>query len=343
MKPWHAIAGRSPVRARPPAVRGRRSGRLHPERAGREAQARAAARGSTSVLTRAVRHAAIAQAARQPGGLAGPPEAGRGGLRAILRPVPRRHGRRQRRRGRLPAAEAPRLSPRDLQVHLDDLRLQAAPRGPDPDGPPRHPRHVDAVVQPAGPQGPRCGRRLRPGADAPRRARGRAGRGGRGHRRGRHGAGAGADRSACSAEWEQARGQVVYPTTPMPEFTPAIVEQGKKAFLTLGCAPVPRRRRPRADGDERRGRRLGQPDQGGRPDLGDAPRRDRAAGHLPPHRRGHQRHADAVVPRHRSARSPSGSGTWSPTCSSVADTRRQRQDPRVGHAARTASSSRCRA
>ena len=38
------------------------------------------------------------------------------------------------------------------------------------------------------------------------------------------------------AKWEQARGKVVYPTTPMPEFTPAIVEQGKKAFLTVGCA-----------------------------------------------------------------------------------------------------------
>ena len=40
---------------------------------------------------------------------------------------------------------------------------------------------------------------------------------------------------ACSAKWEQARGRVVYPTTPMPEFTPAVVEQGKKAFLTVGC------------------------------------------------------------------------------------------------------------
>jgi mono/diheme cytochrome c family protein len=37
-------------------------------------------------------------------------------------------------------------------------------------------------------------------------------------------------------KWEQARGRVVYPTTPMPEFTPSIVEQGKKAFLTVGCA-----------------------------------------------------------------------------------------------------------
>jgi mono/diheme cytochrome c family protein len=37
-------------------------------------------------------------------------------------------------------------------------------------------------------------------------------------------------------KWEQARGRVVYPTTPMPEFTPAIIDQGKKAFLTVGCA-----------------------------------------------------------------------------------------------------------
>jgi mono/diheme cytochrome c family protein len=36
--------------------------------------------------------------------------------------------------------------------------------------------------------------------------------------------------------WEQARGKVVYPTTPMPEFTAAIVDEGKKAFLTVGCA-----------------------------------------------------------------------------------------------------------
>jgi mono/diheme cytochrome c family protein len=36
--------------------------------------------------------------------------------------------------------------------------------------------------------------------------------------------------------WEQARGRVVYPTAPMPQFTPEIVDQGKKAFLTVGCA-----------------------------------------------------------------------------------------------------------
>jgi mono/diheme cytochrome c family protein len=35
--------------------------------------------------------------------------------------------------------------------------------------------------------------------------------------------------------WSQARGKVVYPTTPMPEFTPAIVDLGKKGFLTLTC------------------------------------------------------------------------------------------------------------
>ena len=87
-------------------------------------------------------------------------------------------------------------------------------------------------------------------------------------------------------------------STPMPDFTRANVDQGKKAFLTIGCA--------KCHGDDGRGQmasnvgdgRLGQPDQGRRPDLRDAPRRDRAAGHLPPHRRGHQRHADAVVPRY---------------------------------------------
>ncbi len=38
------------------------------------------------------------------------------------------------------------------------------------------------------------------------------------------------------ARWEQARGRVVYPSSPMPEFTPAVVAEGKKAFLTVGCA-----------------------------------------------------------------------------------------------------------
>ena len=115
-------------------------------------------------------------------------------------------------------------------------------------------------------------------------------------------------------KWEQARGQVVYPTTPMPEFTAAVVDQGKKAFLTVGCAQCHGEDGRGQMATQRRDRRLGQPDQGGRPDLGDAPRRHRAAGHLPAHRRGHQRHADAVVPRLARRRSPSGSGTWSATC-----------------------------
>ncbi|HKI18331.1 MAG TPA: cytochrome c, partial [Isosphaeraceae bacterium] len=36
--------------------------------------------------------------------------------------------------------------------------------------------------------------------------------------------------------WEQARARIVYPVTPMPQFTTEVVEQGKKAFLTLACA-----------------------------------------------------------------------------------------------------------
>jgi len=36
--------------------------------------------------------------------------------------------------------------------------------------------------------------------------------------------------------WSQARAQIVYPTTPMPQFTVADIERGKKAFLTLACA-----------------------------------------------------------------------------------------------------------
>jgi len=36
--------------------------------------------------------------------------------------------------------------------------------------------------------------------------------------------------------WDQARGQIVYPTTPTPQFTKAAVEQGKKAFLSNACA-----------------------------------------------------------------------------------------------------------
>jgi mono/diheme cytochrome c family protein len=35
--------------------------------------------------------------------------------------------------------------------------------------------------------------------------------------------------------WEQAKGKVVYPMTPMPQFTPAVIERGKKTFLTLTC------------------------------------------------------------------------------------------------------------
>lgn len=35
--------------------------------------------------------------------------------------------------------------------------------------------------------------------------------------------------------WELAHAQVVYPMTPMPQFTTAVVEEGKKAFLTLAC------------------------------------------------------------------------------------------------------------
>jgi len=36
--------------------------------------------------------------------------------------------------------------------------------------------------------------------------------------------------------WEQARARIVYPVTPMPQFTTDLVEQGKKSFLTLACA-----------------------------------------------------------------------------------------------------------
>jgi mono/diheme cytochrome c family protein len=38
------------------------------------------------------------------------------------------------------------------------------------------------------------------------------------------------------ARWRTARAQVVYPSVPMPEFTKANIEEGKKAFLTIGCA-----------------------------------------------------------------------------------------------------------
>ncbi len=36
--------------------------------------------------------------------------------------------------------------------------------------------------------------------------------------------------------WNEARSHVVFPSTPMPEFSSAVVEKGRKAFLTVGCA-----------------------------------------------------------------------------------------------------------
>jgi mono/diheme cytochrome c family protein len=36
--------------------------------------------------------------------------------------------------------------------------------------------------------------------------------------------------------WDQARAHIVYPVTPMPQFTTEVVQQGKKSFLTLACA-----------------------------------------------------------------------------------------------------------
>ncbi len=36
--------------------------------------------------------------------------------------------------------------------------------------------------------------------------------------------------------WDAARGNVVYPTTPMPTFKRSNIDQGKQAFLTIGCA-----------------------------------------------------------------------------------------------------------
>jgi cytochrome c oxidase cbb3-type subunit 2 len=38
------------------------------------------------------------------------------------------------------------------------------------------------------------------------------------------------------SRWDAARGQVVYPSTPMPTFNRQNVDQGKQAFLTRGCA-----------------------------------------------------------------------------------------------------------
>ena len=42
--------------------------------------------------------------------------------------------------------------------------------------------------------------------------------------------------SGILAKWDNARGQVVYPITPMPTFKRTNVDQGKQAFLTKGCA-----------------------------------------------------------------------------------------------------------
>jgi mono/diheme cytochrome c family protein len=41
--------------------------------------------------------------------------------------------------------------------------------------------------------------------------------------------------AAVLNRWATARGQVVYPATPMPAFTTALVDQGKKAFLGMAC------------------------------------------------------------------------------------------------------------
>jgi mono/diheme cytochrome c family protein len=41
---------------------------------------------------------------------------------------------------------------------------------------------------------------------------------------------------AVMNRWDQARGQIVYPTTTMPQFTAADVDHGKKAFMTVGCS-----------------------------------------------------------------------------------------------------------
>jgi mono/diheme cytochrome c family protein len=42
--------------------------------------------------------------------------------------------------------------------------------------------------------------------------------------------------AAILNRWGQARGQIVYPTTPMPQFTVADIARGKQSFLTLACA-----------------------------------------------------------------------------------------------------------
>jgi len=38
------------------------------------------------------------------------------------------------------------------------------------------------------------------------------------------------------SRWRSARAQVVYPSTPMPEFKKVNIDEGKKAFLSIGCA-----------------------------------------------------------------------------------------------------------
>jgi len=42
--------------------------------------------------------------------------------------------------------------------------------------------------------------------------------------------------SKVLTRWNQAGSQVVYPITPMTQFTKTAIEQGKKVFLTIGCA-----------------------------------------------------------------------------------------------------------
>ena len=42
--------------------------------------------------------------------------------------------------------------------------------------------------------------------------------------------------NAILARWNQARSQVVYPSVPMPQFTPEVIAKGKEAFLKVGCA-----------------------------------------------------------------------------------------------------------
>ena len=97
------------------------------------------------------------------------------------------------------------------------------------------------------------------------------------------------------ARWDAARGQVVYPITPMPTFKRSQRRSGKAGLPHQGMRQVPRRGWPRHAGDEHGRRRLGFSDQGSRPDLRHAPRRHRASGHLPSRLCRNQRHSDAVV------------------------------------------------